>query len=83
MLITTVVSYDRAGVLNTSFPPIHNINRTTSVYTRVDRQNNEIQTITHTSAGGSTRVHVVAQIYDRNLELHNLYPQKNSIDLLI
>ena len=83
MLITTVVSYDRAGVLNTSFPPIHNINRTTSVYTRVDRQNNEIQTITHTSAGGSTRVHVVAQIYDRNLELHDLYPQKNSIDLLI
>ena len=77
------MSYDKAGALDTSFPPIHAIARVTSKYTRVDRQDNEIQTITHTSAGGSTTVHVVAQIYDRNLELHELYPQKNSIDLLI
>lgn len=77
------MSYDTAGALDTSFPPIHSTARVTSKYTRVDRQDNEIQTITHTSAGGSTTVHVVAQIYDRNLELHNIYPQKNSIDLLI
>ena len=77
------MSYDKAGILNTSFPPIHTITRTTSVYTNVDRQNNEIQTVTHTSAGGSINVHVVAQIYDRNAELQNMYPQKNSIDLLI
>lgn len=77
------MSYDNAGVLNTSFPPIHNINRTTSVYTRVDRQNNEIQTITHTSAGGATRVSVTSQIYDKSANLHDLHTQKSTLDFLI
>ena len=83
MLITTVVSYDNTGIPQSSFPPIHSIQRTLSVYQRVDASNNEVLTVTHTDAGGATRVTVTSQVYDRSAQLLDLYPQKNSIDLLI
>jgi len=77
------VSYDNTGIPQSSFPPIHSIQRTLSVYQRVDTTNNEIQTITHTDAGGATRVTVTSQVYDRNGQLQDLNTQKNSLDYLI
>lgn len=77
------MSYDNTGIPQNSFPPIHSIQRTLSVYQRVDTTNNEIQTVTHTDSGGATRVTVTSQIYDKSAQMVDLYSQKNSIDLLI
>lgn len=67
----------------TSFPPIQPISRVVSAFQRVDKVNNEVESIKYTEYNGAVSTEVTVQTYNKSGEVQEYNATKNIIDHLI